>query len=197
MGARRAGSFPAEPRTIRAAGFDDAPFDRASRGDVGLAGVVCAGTRFEGLVWGRVRRDGWNATDAVAALLQDGKFLPQLHLVLLDGLSFGGFNLVDLEALAHRLALPCVAVMRKPPDLPAVERALRRLPRPERRLALLRRAGPVHRIGSFVFQVRGAEPAPTARALARLTDRGNVPEALRLAHLVGAAFRTGESGRRV
>lgn len=195
MGARGAG-FPAEPRTIRAAGFDDAPFDRARDGHVGLAGVVCAGTRFEGLVWGRVRRDGWNATEAVAGLLQGGKFLPQLHLVLLDGLSFGGFNLVDLEALAERLALPCVAVMRRPPDLAAVERALRRLPRPERRLALLRRAGPVHRLGSFVFQVRGAEPEPAARALARLTDRGNVPEPLRLAHLVGAAIRTGESGRR-
>ncbi len=188
--------FPPEPRALRAIGLDDAPFERGGRGDVGLAGVVCAGTRFEGLVWGRVRQDGWNATDAIARLLVGGKFLPQLHLVLLDGISFGGFNLVDLEALAERLGRPCAAVMRRPPDLAAVERAIRRLPRPERRLELLRRAGPVHRHGAFVFQVRGAEPEATGLALARLTDRGSVPEALRLAHLVGAAVRTGESGRR-
>jgi len=50
--------FPPPDRTLRAIGFDDAPFARARRGDVGLAGVVCAGTRFEGLVWGRVRQDG-------------------------------------------------------------------------------------------------------------------------------------------
>ncbi len=202
----RRGPFPPEGRTLRAIGFDDAPFDRLSSGAearegaragaVAIAGVVCAGTRFEGLVWGRVRRDGWNATAELVRLLAGGKFLPQLHLVLLDGIAFGGFNVVDLETLAATLRRPCVAVMRRAPDLAAVERAVRRLPRPERRLALLRRAGPVHRHGPLFFQVRGAEPAEAGDALARLTDRGNVPEPLRLAHLVGAAIVRGESGRR-
>jgi endonuclease V-like protein UPF0215 family len=177
-------------------GFDDAPFVRGRRGDVPVAGVVCAGTRFEGLVWGRLRQDGWNATDALSALLLGGKFLPQLHLVLLDGLSFGGLNLVDLPGLAARLARPCLAVMRRAPDLAAMERAIRRLPGASRRLALLRTAGPIHAVGPFTFQVAGCEPAAAGEALARLTDRGNVPEPLRLAHLVGAAVRLGESGRR-
>lgn len=188
--------LPPTGRAIRAIGFDDAPFPRRGGARVHLAGVVCSGTRFEGMVWGHVRRDGWDATEVIVRLLLGGKFLPQLHLVLLDGLSFGGFNLVDLEALASRLGRPCAAVMRRPPDLGAVERALRRLPRPERRLRLLRRAGPVHLVPPFAFQVRGAEPGPVAEALARLTDRGHVPEPLRLAHLVGAAVRLGESGRR-
>jgi endonuclease V-like protein UPF0215 family len=177
-------------------GFDDAPFVRGQRGDVGVAGVICAGTRFEGLVWGRLRQDGWNATDALVRLLVPGKFLPQLHLVLLDGLSFGGLNVVDLPALASRLGRPCVAVMRRAPDLPAMERAISRLPGAARRLAILRAAGPIHAAGRFTFQVAGAPPEPTADALARLTDRGAVPEPLRLAHLVGAAIRLGESGRR-
>jgi endonuclease V-like protein UPF0215 family len=192
----RHGAFPPEGRTLRAIGFDDAPFVRGGRGPVGLVGAVCAGTRFEGLVWGEVRQDGWNATEAIVRLLAGGKFLPQLHLVLTDGLTFGGLNVVDLEALAAELGRPCLAVMRRPPDLDAVERAIRRLPRPERRLAVLRRAGPVQRHGPFTFQVRGADPEAAGRALARLTDRGVVPEPLRLAHLIGAAVRTGESGRR-
>jgi uncharacterized protein len=192
----RRGPFPPEGRTLRAIGFDDAPFVRGRRGAVGLAGVVCAGTRFEGLVWGTIRQDGWNATDEIVRLLAGGKFLPQLHLVLTDGIAFGGFNVVDLAALASALGRPCVAVMRRPPDLPAVERAIRRLARPERRLERLRRAGAVHRVGAFTFQVQGADPQATARALARLTDRGAVPEPLRLAHLVGSAVRNGESGRR-
>jgi hypothetical protein len=192
----RAEPFPPRGRTLRAIGFDDAPFVRRRRGNVAVAGVVCAETRLEGLVWGRLRQDGWNATAALARLLVGGKFLPQLHLVLLDGLSFGGLNLVDLPALAASLGRPCVAVMRRPPDLAAMERAIRRLPGAERRLALLRVAGPIHAAGRFTFQVAGAEPAAVADALARLTDRGEVPEALRLAHLVGAAVRLGESGRR-
>jgi endonuclease V-like protein UPF0215 family len=194
--ARARAPFPPPGRTLRAIGFDDAPFVRGRRGDVGIAGVVCAGTRFEGLVWGRVRQDGWNATEAVADLLLGGKFLPQLHLVLVDGIAFGGLNVVDLAALAATLRRPCVAVMRHPPDLAAMERVIRTLPRPAQRLALLARAGAIHRERGFVFQVQGAPPAATAEALARLTDRGAVPEPLRLAHLVGAAVRTGESGRR-
>ncbi len=188
--------FPAAGRAIRAIGFDDAPFPRRPGARVHLAGVICSGTRFEGMVWGRVRRDGWDATDVVARLLVGGKFLPQIHLVLLDGLSFGGFNVVDLESLALRTGRPCVAVMRRPPDLAAVERAVRRLPRPERRLRVIERAGPVHLSPPFAFQVRGAAPGPVAEALARLTDRGHVPEPLRLAHLVGAAVVLGQSGRR-
>ncbi len=188
--------IPAAGRASRAIGFDDAPFSRRRGAAVGLAGVVCAGTRFEGLVWGRVRQDGWDAGDAIVRLLARGKFLPQLHLVLLDGIAFGGLNVVDLAALAAALGRPCAAVMRRPPDLAAMEAAIRRLPRPGPRLARLARAGPVHRLLGFTFQVQGAPPEATAAALARLTDRGAVPEPLRLAHLVGAAVRTGESGRR-
>jgi endonuclease V-like protein UPF0215 family len=188
--------LPPPGRTLRSIGFDDAPFRRQGRGLVRVAGVVCAGTRFEGLVWGAVRRDGWNATRVIADLLLGGKFLPQIHLVLLDGIAFGGFNVVDLEALSRTLARPCVAVMRRPPDLAAVEGAIRRLPRAPARLEILHRAGPVHRRGPFAFQVQGAGPEETAQALIRLTDRGKVPEPLRLAHLVGAAVLTGESGRR-
>ncbi|HEX8698025.1 MAG TPA: DUF99 family protein [Myxococcaceae bacterium] len=184
------------PRFPRVIGFDDGPFQRRPGAAVPVVGVVCSGTRFEGLVWGRVRKDGWSATQEVCRLLEGGKFLPQLHLVLLDGIAFGGFNVVDLPTLAARLKRPCVAVMRRLPDLNAVEQALRRLPRPERRLALIQRAGPIHQLGGFTFQVQGAEPAEVVEALKRVTDRGLVPEPLRLAHLIGSAVVTGESSHR-
>jgi endonuclease V-like protein UPF0215 family len=189
-------TFPGAGRTLRAIGFDDVPWRHRASSSVGLVGVVCAGTRFEGMVCGNVRRDGWRATEAIVKLLARGKFLPQLHLVLLDGIAFGGFNVVDLPRLARELQRPCVAVMRRLPDLPGMERAALRLARPAARLAVLRRAGPIHVSGPFVYQVYGAEPRETADALLRLTDTGHVPEALRLAHLVAGAMAYGESGRR-
>jgi endonuclease V-like protein UPF0215 family len=189
-------ALPAPGRTLRAVGFDDVPWRHRRSAAVGLVGVVCAGTRFEGMVYGGVRRDGWGATDAIVALLSGKKFLPQIHLVLLDGIAFGGFNVVDLPRLSTALQRPCVSVMRKLPDLPAMERVAGRLPLPARRLRILRRAGPIHVSGSFIYQVHGAEPRETAIALGRLTDTGNVPEALRLAHLVGGALAYGQSGKR-
>ncbi len=189
-------ALPGSPRLLRAVGFDDAPFPHRQGAAVQVAGVVCCGTRFEGLVWGRVRRDGWNATGELVRMLEGGKFLPQIHLVLLDGVAFGGLNLVDLPSLAERLGKPVIAVMRRPPDLAAMEAAIRKLPGAERRLQVLRRAGPIHQRAPFVFQAHGLSPEQAYDALERLTDTGHVPEALRLAHLIGAAVVNGVSGRR-
>ncbi|MGC4116499.1 MAG: DUF99 family protein [Myxococcales bacterium] len=189
-------ALPGPNRLLRAVGFDDAPFPHRKGAAVQVAGVVCCGTRFEGLVWGRVRRDGWNATAELVRLLEGGKFLPQVHLVLLDGVAFGGLNVVDLPALTERLRKPVIAVMRKVPDLAAMEVAIRKLPSAEHRLELLKRAGTIHQRAPFVFQAHGLSPDEAHRALQRLTDTGHVPEALRLAHLIGAAVVNGVSGRR-
>jgi uncharacterized protein len=183
-------------RKLRVIGFDDAPFNKLRGSVVRLSGVVCNGTRFEGMVWGSVRRDGWGANQALYKLLEGGKFLPQVHLVLIDGIAFGGFNVVDLASLSKRLDRPCVAVMRREPDLEGIERAIRRLPNPEKRLSLIKQAGPIHVRPPFVFQVQGAGPDDVAEALAQLTDTGHVPEALRLAHLIGSAVMGGVSSQR-
>lgn len=188
--------LPAPEKTPRVIGFDDAPFRKVRGGRVPVCGVVCAATRFEGMVWGQVRRDGRGATAELVRLLEGGKFLPQIHLVLLDGIAFGGLNVIDLPGLAAAIDRPCVAVMRKRPDLGAFTSAIEKLPGAARRLELVQRAGPIHEIAPFVFQVAGADPAPVAALLARLTDRGHVPEALRLAHLIGSAVQLGQSGRR-
>lgn len=181
-------------RTIRVIGFDDAPFIRGAGGKVHIAGVVCGGTRFEGMVWGQVQQDGLDATDAICQLLIGSKFLPQLHILLLDGIGFGGFNLVNLKELASRLQLPCVAVMRRQPDLVAVKEAMSHLPNFQQRLELLKVAGTIYESPPFVFQVCGEEPEVVAQVMQRLTDCGKVPEALRLAHLIAAAVIQGESG---
>ncbi len=182
-------------RLIRAIGFDDAPFIKQSSEPVPVAGVICAGTRFEGMLWDTIQADGWDATDTLCNMLLRSKFFSQVHVVLLDGISVGGFNLIDLPLMADRLALPCVTVMRRLPNFTAIEYAIRKLPNPEARLEILRRAGTIHQHPPFFFQVCGAEPVVTAKVLARLTDRGHVPEALRIAHLIAAAVIKGESGK--
>ena len=104
--------LPPSGRTIRAVGFDDAPFTRGRRGPVGVAGVVCAGTRFEGLVWGRVRQDGWDATEVLIRLLAGGKFLPQLHLVLHPTMSLGRAHVIsDSVETSIREAFPQAEVI--------------------------------------------------------------------------------------
>jgi hypothetical protein len=181
------------PRVI---GFDDAPFDKTSDDPVNLSGVVCAGARMEGMLWGELTRDGDDATDVVSRMVLGSKFHAQVHLVVLDGVAFGGLNVVDLPELAERLERPCVAVMRREPDLDAIHRALANVPNTEAKRARIARAGAIHAIDPFVFQCHGAPPDDVAATLANLTLHGHVPEALRLAHFIGSAVKTGASSNR-
>ena len=183
-------------RKIRVIGFDDAPFTDTKEISVKIVGVVCSNTRIEGMLFDQAAKDGDDATTVIIAMLRRSKFLTQLNILLLDGIAVGGFNIIDLKKLNSALNIPCVAVMRKPPDMPAIQRALRHFPDQKQRLEKIQRAGRIHQIGGFVFQVHGTSPVQTAEVLARLTDTGKVPEALRLAHLIGSAVMTGESGRR-
>jgi len=104
-------------RTLNhAVGFDDGPFPPDHRGDVDLIGAVFSGDCLVGVLRNRVRRDGANATERIAQVIEESRYLEQLHLVLLQGIAVAGFNVVDIRALAHRLALPVIVVMRKNPD---------------------------------------------------------------------------------
>lgn len=183
-------------KILRVMGVDDTPFDRHRSEQVAITGVVCAGTRFEGMIWDHIRRDGDEATAVLIQRIRESKFYPQLHVVLLDGIALGGFNVIDLSLLASELQLPVATVMRRAPDLPGMRRALRKLGREAEKMALIERAGTIYQQGPFWYQVQGLSAELMGRVLAVLTDRGHVPEALRLAHLIGAAVCLGESSKR-
>jgi hypothetical protein len=181
-------------RHLHVVGFDDAPFDPGHRGDVPVVGAVFAGARLDGVLCGRVRRDGANATRVLAELTRRSRFFPQLHAVLLQGIAVAGFNVVDLPELNRLLALPVIAVCRRNPDLDAVRAALLdRVPGGARKWQRLRRAGPLHREGKLWFQCAGIKPAAAARLVAPLCLSSDLPEALRAAHLIAGGLARGES----
>ena len=181
-------------RTIRVLGIDDVAYaDKTAGSPVNLAGVVCAGTRFEGMLWGQLKKDGIDATDAIVSMVLNSKFHAQLHLILLDGITFGGANVAELPELQGQLGLPIVAVMRRTPNIELFRRVLSKLPDSAERLRRTDAAGEIYDLDGWVFQCMGEDPTVVAKALSRLTDNGKVPEALRVAHLVGSAVTFGES----
>ncbi|MCK7496233.1 MAG: DUF99 family protein [Comamonadaceae bacterium] len=106
-------------------GFDDAPFDRAHRGDVAVieAGVCrrAAGGRAERP--GAARRR--NSTRVVIDMVRRSRFRTHLQAVLLQGIAFAGFgDLVDIHALHAALGVPVILVARHRPDMAAIRRAL-------------------------------------------------------------------------
>lgn len=174
-------------------GFDDAPFDPAHRADVRVVGAVFARTRLDGVVAGKVRRDGVNATDTLIALVAGSKFRGHVRAVLLQGIALAGFNVVDIHRLAETLGVPVVVAVRRQPRMALVEAALQRTPGGARKSRLIAAAGPSERLGSLWVQHVGIDRAQTAAMLAATTLHGNVPEPLRVAHLIAGGVTTGVS----
>ena len=75
-------------------------------------GAVYADARLDGVLFCRVRRDGVNATPRLTACIRQSRFYPQLHTVLLQGIAFAGFNVVDIHGLCAMLARPSADPMR-------------------------------------------------------------------------------------
>ena len=174
--------------------FDDFPFARAHRGDVPVVGVVFAGLRLEGVVSGRIRRDGANATRVLAALTSATKFAPQLQLILLQGIALGGFNVVDLHALHEATRLPVLVVARRAPRLEKMRAALLgRVRGGTRKWAMVERLPPMEPVANVWVQRAGLDPYEARAVVRRLAVHSRIPEPLRAAHLIAGGIATGQS----
>lgn len=175
-------------------GFDDAPFDHDHRGDVRVVGAVCCRTRLDGVLAGKVRRDGANATDALIELVTGSKFREHIRAVLLQGIALAGFNVVDVHRLHLTLGVPVVVAVRRSPRLAMVRTALlERTPGGARKWRLVEAAGPLTPLRNLWVQHIGLTAADATALLAATTLHGNVPEPLRLAHLIAGGVTTGQS----
>jgi uncharacterized protein len=175
-------------------GFDDCPFSRAHRGDVRVIGVVCAQTRIEGVLCTRVRKDGANATTQLEHMIWQSKFAPTLQLVLLQGVALAGFNVVDAKYLSEKLELPVLIVARRMPRLEKIKSTLlNKVPGGRRKWALIEQLGQMEPCNDVFVQRVGISLETAAEVLRRTTLHGNIPEALRLAHLIAGGITTGQS----
>ena len=184
---------------IRVVGFDDGTFSFSSkleRRKTVLIGVVMKGSReVVGVLSRWITVDGSDATDLMIDAVLRSRF-KDLRVILLKGITYGGFNVVDLERLHRETGLPVIVVVRKRPDLAAMEAALRKhFPDWRERLELLRRAPPLFELipEKLYVQALGIPPETAAEVVRTTTRTGLIPEPLRLAHMIASAVMTGES----
>lgn len=178
-------------------GFDDAPFTPGHRGDVLVVGAVYSGLRLEGVLSGKVRRDGANSTSTLVQLVSQSRFKAHIQALLLQGIAFAGFNVVDLRSLHESLQIPVVVVARKRPDMNAIRRALlHNVSGGKRKWALIEQSGPMERVTGLYVQRTGLSLSDVADLLKRYAINSAIPEPLRTAHLIAGGIVTGESRHR-
>jgi len=180
---------------VRVIGIDDSPFEFRKSKQTWLVGVVFRGNLWmEGVVIKRIRVDGMDATDVVMEMIMNTKFSSQIRVAFLDGITFGGFNLVDIEGVYRETGVPVVSIVERMPNIESMKRSMARLPGFERRLEVLLKSDAPVRMRlrgtnkSLYVQSAGIEHDELVRVLELCKKAGTIPEALREARMIASAL---------
>jgi len=180
---------------IRILGIDDGVFKPHSKELVDVVGVVYRGGYWlDGFMHTRVQVDGMDATEKLAEMITASHHYPQLRVIMLNGVTLAGFNVVDLEELYGHVKLPVVAVTRDEPDFDDIRKALKNLPSSQERWSAIEKAGKILKVRTregeepvYVHAIGISEEDATS-ILRSTSTRSNIPEALRVAHIIASGL---------
>ena len=177
---------------IRVLGVDDGPFS-PHHGFAPVVGVVFRGGYWlDGVLSTKVKVDGFDATDRIASMIVDSPHHRQVRVILLDGVTFGGFNVVDIKKLYALTNLPVIVVTRDKPNFKEIHAAVKNLPNSAERWKAVQNAGQVFEVQTrnrdekVYMEVCGASESDAQRILQVTSTRSSIPEALRVAHLIAS-----------
>jgi len=176
---------------IRVIGIDDGKFISQTIGSALVVGVVFrGGSSIDGVMHTRIIIDGLDANEKLALMINNSPHHKQLRLVMLNGITFGGFNVVDIKKLHLATKLPVLAVTHEKPDLKSIHEALKNLPKAEERWSMILEAGKIHEIinkdTTLYVETAGISFDDAEKIIALTSTRSSLPEPLRVAHIIAS-----------
>lgn len=182
---------------IRILGIDDSAL--TSDKIIIIGAVFRGGEWLDGVLRSEITRDGMDATDIIIGMITSTKHNAQIRVVMLDGVTYGGFNPVDIVHVHKETGLPVIVIMRACPDFGKIKAALGNLPESQERFNIIRRAGRIMRVvtkdatNPIYIQCAGIDRDDARRIVQLSSTRSNVPEPIRVAHLIATGVVCGES----
>lgn len=178
---------------IRVLGIDDGAFSKSDK-DVIVVGIVLRGNSdVEGVLSTKIKVDGLDSTEKLVELINGSKHKGQLRAIMIQGTTLGGLNLVDLNFLYSNTKIPVLGIIRKKPSNSEISKAIDKVSDKERRLKILERNGEVYKYRKLYFQMAGFKIHEAYEVIDRGIKKGNIPECLRLAHMIASGITLGES----
>jgi len=187
--------FRTVKREIRVLGIDDGVFTPQKKGKALIIGVVYRGGLWlDGVMHTQIQVDGLDATEKIASMIVNSPHHPQLRVIMLNGLTFAGFNIVDIKKLYKKTGLPVIAISREKPNLNEIKKALENLPYKDKRLKAMENAGKMIEVsvkgseGKIYVQIAGIAEKDALKIIRVTSTRSHIPEALRVAHIIASGL---------
>ena len=180
---------------IRVLGIDDGRFVPRSKTQALVVGVVLrGGYGIEGVMSTYITVDGFDATVKIKNMIRTSRHYGQLRVIMLNGITLAGFNVVDIKTLNGETGLPVIAVTSKKPDLNKLHSALKNLPKSDLRWKAILNAGEPFAVETkekkkdVYIGIAGIGKESAGEVLRLTSTQSRIPEPLRLAHLVASGI---------
>jgi len=188
-------SFRVIKPEIRVLGVDDGVFTPRVEALVPVVGVVFRGGYWlDGVMHTKIAVDGFDATDKISSMITNSPHYKQLRVVMLNGITFAGFNIVDMKTLNAETRLPVIAVTHEKPNLAEIRKALEHLSNSGERWSAVLSAGEISEVSTrreqekIYMQTAGLSVDDAQKIVLLTSTCSNIPEALRVAHLIASGI---------
>ena len=177
---------------IRVLGIDDG-FHEKTQQEVLVIGAVYRGADYlDGLISTKITKDADDSTKKLIEFINNSKYQSQIRAIFLNGITLGGFNIVDIKELSNQTKIPVITIIRNKPDLEKIKQTLIKL-NMRNKVPLIEKAGNIIKAGEIYIQTAGCSFEQATQLLKLTCVHSNIPEALRAAHLIATGVVLGES----
>jgi endonuclease V-like protein UPF0215 family len=174
-------------RNLPIVGVEDGSFQKGIARKTLLVAVLFKGLEIEDAKFTKITVDGLDATEKLYGLLSEWEFAA----VLLAGVSFAGFNIIDPAVIHGKFKKSVIIATRTKPDNKAVHRALQKHFKDWRiRWGVFEKMGAFHKVASLAdeppiyVETIGADARWTYNLIHALSVCCRVPEPIRIARLI-------------
>jgi uncharacterized protein len=182
-------------KELRVIGIDDAPFDKfdpLQKFVLVVATVFRGGSFMDGMLSTHVEKDGEDATLRIVEMINECKFKPQIQAIFLGGIAVAGFNVINPISIYKETGIPVIVVIRDYPDFKKIFSALEKLGM-NKKIGIIEKLPKPVKIDSIYIQNIGISKKDCLKLLNITCTHSNIPEPLRIAHLIAAGISEGES----
>lgn len=184
-------------KQIRILGIDDSPFTFNDKYCTVIGAVMRGGEYLECVLSSRVAIDGDRGTSVCKEMIQNTKHRQQLRVVMLDGITLGGFNVVDIERLYELTNIPVITITRIKPDFDKIKIALQKNFNDWKKRWVVLKKGDLYTVKTrhnpIYVKCMGIDIGEAKEIINLSTIRGVIPEPIRVAHIIASGITKGES----
>lgn len=186
---------------FRLFGIEDGSFDAFNRGESTyalLCGVLTQGDRIIDVRKAEIEVDGLDATEKLLKMLEG----VDVDAVVLGGITFAGFNVIDPRIIHEETGLPVIVYSGVEPDNEAMLGALQKhFSDWMKRWEIVKNLGPIHRASTLkgepdvFFEAVGCDAGWAEEVLKASAVVSRIPEPVRAAGLIARGLSRASGSR--